>query len=79
MVVEAASTRGVRPGNEVVMVDSMRRLGFGLRFGRVVTVRDDPDNAQWSIVGIEPLLSMENEYAVELWMPADDGDGGGGA
>ena len=86
MIVEAASTRGVRPGNEVVMVDSMRRDAFGLRFGRVVTVRDDPDNAQWAVVEVEPLLSMDEGYEVELWMPdrlesdasaAADGNGGG--
>jgi cell shape-determining protein MreC len=68
MIVTADSARGIRPGNEVVMDDWMRPNAAGLRFGRVVTVKPDPSNAQWNIVVVEPLLSIEKEYVVELWI-----------
>jgi hypothetical protein len=46
----------------------MRPNAAGLRFGRVVTVKPDQSNAHWNIFVVEPLLSIEKEYVVELWI-----------
>lgn len=78
MDVKAAAAVDVRPGNEVVMVDTTRREAFGLVIGRVVSIAEDPANAQWRRVRIEPLYRLEDERAVELRILVRDDDGGGG-
>jgi cell shape-determining protein MreC len=80
MDVKAAAAAEVRPGNEVVMVDTTRRESFGLVIGRVVSMSEDPSNAQWRQVRIEPLFRLEDEHTVELRVlvrESDDGGGGG--
>jgi hypothetical protein len=66
MNVEAPASTGVRPGNEVVMVDPIRTDAFGFRVGRVIAVEQDTSNAQWKQVRIEPLLALEDQHSVEL-------------
>jgi hypothetical protein len=79
MDLATAASAGIRPGNEVAIVDSARRDAFGLRFGRVVSWRVDPGNAQWCRVRIEPLLPLDQVHSIEIRIPvsgADDEEGG---
>jgi cell shape-determining protein MreC len=76
MDVKSAAALEIRPGNEVVVVDSARRDAFGLVIGRVVAIEPDPSNAQWQRVRVEPVFRLENEHAVELRIPVREGPPG---